>query len=289
VALAFDECTPFHSGRDYTARSTEALGRLARAMRRGEEEPLALEQLEAHQPPALPAADDAAAAAPTPELEAGALQDELEALEARLAAFPEADAQALEQARRDRVGAEGALARAEEQLQGLEAQQTGGRLRRGGPDPRALALARQGVQQGEATLAAAGQREGQLERRVPERRAFEAEHAPLRERANELREQLAERRSRHLERALERPGDHLRDALGERPGRGRRREAWERAARAVEGFRFDHRVKGRDALGEAPKRAQQRQDHRRAQGQPTHGVGQVVHAQRDPRPSHTER
>jgi hypothetical protein len=40
---------------------------------------------------------------------------------------------------------------------------------------------------------------------VPDRRQWEAEHAPVRERAAELRTELAARREHHVERALSDP------------------------------------------------------------------------------------
>ena len=82
---------------------------------------------------------------------------------------------------------------------------------------------------------------------------------PTAERSNARREDLHEtldqHRERHVRGALEAPGQHLDSALGARPREGPRRYAWDRAATAIERYRFDNRVRGAGCSRQAPCRA----------------------------------
>ena len=223
-----------------------ALERLAEAMRRPDDEPLALERLEAPEPPELPGTP--ATPASTADLRA-----ELEALEAQLASYPDTLAEELDRARRARTSAEAELARAGAALAELERPPERSWWRRPEPpDGRAIAIERHNYGQADRDLEAATRRERELAPRVPDRGQWEREHAPARERAAVLREELGARRDRYVERALADPPDELRAALGDRPPDAGRRADWDRGARAVAGYRFDHEVSGDGALGDRP-------------------------------------
>jgi len=109
-------------------------------------------------------------------------------------------------------------------------------------------------------IAAATERERELAPQVPDRRQWEAEHAPLRERAAELRAELGARRERHVERELERPSQEIVDALGERPREGSDRAQWDRGARAIAGYRYEHAPAGEGPLGDEPRGEVARRD-----------------------------
>ena len=87
---------------------------------------------------------------------------------------------------------------------------------------------------------------------MPDRAQWEAEHAPAHERAAVLREEVGARRERHVDRTLADPPDELRSALGDRPPDGGWRTDWDRGARAIAGYRFDHDVSGDAPLGDRP-------------------------------------
>ena len=236
-----------------------ALGRLARAMRRPDDEPLALERLAADEGPALP---DGPVTAQTVE-RAGPdeLRAELSSLEAQLASYPETLAEQLEEVRADRTRAQGELERAETRLSELArpGEESGSRWwRRRAIDPRpadarAVTVERLRHEQAERDITSANAEERDLAPRVPERRQWEAEHAPLRDRAAELRHRLETGRDRHVERALERPSAEIVEALGERPRDERTRAAWDRGARAIAGYRYEHAPTGQGPLGDEPR------------------------------------
>ena len=215
-------------------------------MRRPDDEPLALERLEAPEPPQLP--DAPAAPADIADLRA-----ELEALQAQLASYPDTLAEQLDRARRARTSAEAELGRAGAALAELERPTERSRWRRPPPvDGRSIAIERHNYGQAERDLEAATRHERELAPTVPDRSQWEAEHAPVRERAAVLREELAVRRERHVDRTLADPPDELRAALGERPPDGGRRTDWDRGVRAIAGYRFDHDVSGDGPLGDRP-------------------------------------
>ncbi|MDQ3091361.1 MAG: hypothetical protein M3R46_06800, partial [Actinomycetota bacterium] len=61
------------------------------------------------------------------------------------------------------------------------------------------------------------------------------------------------RRERHVERALERPAAEIVEALGERPTNEHDRAAWDRGARAIAGYRYEHAPTGEGPLGDKPR------------------------------------
>ena len=229
-----------------------ALERLARAMRRPDDEPLALERLEADERPALP---DGPVTAQTVE-RAGPdeLRAELASLEARLASYPEALAARLERVRGERTRAESALERAEAKLSELgerrdEKSRWWQRSKKPPPDL-AMGVERYNRDGAAEKIAAATDRERELAPQVPDRRQWEAEHAPLRERGAEIRDELGTRRERHVERAIESPTTEIVEALGERPRDERPQAEWDRGARAIAGYRYEHAPTGQGPLGD---------------------------------------
>jgi len=167
-------------------------------MRRPDDEPLALERLEAYEPPELPGeADGPRHAQPTDTDE---LRSELASLEARLASYPTPLAEQLDQARALRTSAEADLELADGRLAEFARENEGSRWWRRRP-----------ARRGDGAPAA---RAGRARHRKPPpsssassrprcriRRQWEAEHAPVRERAAELRTELAARREHHVERS----------------------------------------------------------------------------------------
>ena len=110
-------------------------------MRRPDDEPLALERLEAYEPPELPGeADGPRHAQPTDTDE---LRSELASLEARLASYPTPLAEQLDQARALRTSAEADLELADGRLAEFARENEGSRWwRRRAADPRAVAMER---------------------------------------------------------------------------------------------------------------------------------------------------
>ena len=224
-----------------------ALERLARAMRIPDDEPLALERLEASAPPQLP--DAAGEPGDTDELRA-----ELSSLEARLASYPTGLAEELERVRAERTRAEGALERAEARLAQLAPEHEGEKSRwwrRTKPpaDP-ALGVEHYNRDTAAEKIATATEQDRELAPQVPDRRQWETEHAPLRERTAEIRTELGTRRERHVERAIESPTTEIVEALGERPRDERPRAEWDRGARAIAGYRYEHAPTGQGPLGD---------------------------------------
>jgi hypothetical protein len=216
-------------------------------MRRPDDEPLALERLEASAPPQLP--DAAGEPGDTDELRA-----ELSSLEARLASYPTGLAEELERVRAERTRAEGALERAEARLAQLAPEHEGEKSRwwrRTKPpaDP-ALGVEHYNRDTAAEKIATATEQDRELAPQVPDRRQWETEHAPLRERTAEIRTELGTRRERHVERAIESPTTEIVEALGERPRDERPRAEWDRGARAIAGYRYEHAPTGQGPLGD---------------------------------------
>lgn len=234
----------------------DALGLLAVRMRQRDDELLALEQLERPASPALPDTPvrlDAAPAGGGSEVDS--VRADLAAVEARLSGLPLDELAALDHAREERITAERTLELAQSSAAPASA------------PARDVAAAELTAEQAAGDLARARAREAGLAGVVPDRDQVAAERAPLERDQAQLRGRLDELGDRHVERALERPGGHLTATLGARPERGRRREDWDKAARAVERYRFDFTYRGHDLLGPRPSDSLARQQHQRAQRQ----------------------
>lgn len=171
------------------------------------------------------------------------MRTELEALEARLASYPSADARRLDAARSEREQAAAQLREGTERLQALQ---------QGGGSAKAIAIERQRIKAAQDSGRRAVAVERKLTPQVPNRGEWERETEPQRGRAKELRAELGARREAHTEAALASPPAHLSRALGRSPLDPGKRMGWERAARAVEGYRFDRGLRGMEPLGERP-------------------------------------
>jgi hypothetical protein len=124
---------------------------------------------------------------------------------------------------------------------------------------------RQRLKLAEGEIAAAVERERNLASSLPDRTAWEAERAPLRERATELEAQLSGRWQEHLRHALERPAPYLSTALGALPDQPRARRTWQQAATRIEAYRFEHTVTdAHHALGPPPNDKPERAHWQRA-------------------------
>src|SRR5450755_1643925 len=98
-----------------------------------------------------------------------------------------------------------------------------------------------------------------LAQRIPDPEQQRVEHH---ERVQALRE-LAELRDRHVEHAIENPPAHLLGTLGERPESRLERHGWDRAASAIETYRFDHDITDpHQPLGAQPSTSRGRGRHR---------------------------
>ncbi len=242
------------------------LQRMAMSMRRRDDEDLALDWIE---PPELPSvgagsastrvrAGAVAEATMDPgRASVGELRRELAALESRLASYPEREVRELEAARARRADAERTVADTRERIGALEAKRR--------PDAPALAYERARLDRAERALEHETRAEARLSAEVPERSQVQPEAADLRTRRDALRDELGKRREAQVRAALESPGSYLERALGKRPQDRPARDAWVRAATAIERYRFDHDVRGPSPLGNRPIEREAQLAHRRAQ------------------------
>jgi hypothetical protein len=242
--------------------------RLEAAMRRRDDEDLALDRLDdigAHPPPDR----DLIHASLTVATEAGPrsadqLRTELAQLHEQIGHYPEHLADQLRSARSARSEAQRGADEAAARVAELE-RPAGGLLRRRTRDPTALALERERLKLAEHHAAMAAERERELAAQVPDRAAWQAERRTLCERAAELETQLSIGRREHVHDALERPAPYLLASLGELPDQLRARRTWRQAAQRIEAYRFDHAITdNRDALGRRPAVSPAREDWQRA-------------------------
>jgi hypothetical protein len=232
------------------------LERLEAAMRRRDDEDLALDRIDdiGAQPPSDRSLTDASLATAT-ELSRRSveqLRTELEQLHERIGHYPEHLADQLRAARSARSEAQRGANEAAARVAELE-RPAGGLIRRRTGDPTALALERERLKLAEHHAAMAAERERELAAQVPDRATWQAERRVLRERAAELETQLSIRRRDHLHDALERPAPYLVASLGEPPDQPRARRTWRQTAESIETYRFDHAITDdHDALGPRP-------------------------------------
>lgn len=236
------------------------LQRTAQAMRRRDDEDLALDWVEpaqlprSREPSTPPASKESAR---RPELDLGLapaadLRRELAGIEARLARLGDVESAGDQRAQSQRT-----IAEARERISTLE------RARRG--DPRDLAYEWQRLHQAERTLGAFGSNETAGSVRLPVADSIEEKTADLGIRRDELRRALDQRREAHIREALSNPGPHLVRALGDPPADARSRTTWERGAVAIERYRFDRDLRGPSPLGHQPADRVAAAAHRRAQ------------------------
>jgi AAA domain-containing protein len=244
------------------------LERLEAAMRRRDDEDLALDRIEVegNRGPAerQPAHTELPAGVGGGRPRVDELRAELAQLRERIGHYPEHLADQLHAARKTRAEAQGVADVARARIAELE-HPAGRVLRRRAADPAAVALERHRLQLADRHAVAAAERERDLASSVPDRARWDAERRVPRERAAELDAQLSSRRREHLRLALERPAAYLATALGALPEKPRARRTWQQAATRIEAYRFDHTVTdARHALGSPPSDKGERAHWQRA-------------------------
>jgi hypothetical protein len=244
------------------------LERLDAAMRRRDDEDLALDRIDAERTrgpvereaggAGLPAGTDLA------RRSAAGLRTELAQLHERIGGYPEHAADQLHAARSTRAEAQRVADAARQHIAELE-QPAGGALRRRPADRAALALERQRLQLAEDHVAAAAARERDLAGRVPRPRGMGG-RTPLAPRARRRARRPAVKAPPSARaRRARRPGPHLSTALGALPDKPHARRTWQQAAARIEAYRFDHAVTDvRDALGPPPSDTRERAHWQRA-------------------------
>lgn len=242
------------------------LQRMAMSMLRRDDEDLALDWIE---PPELPCAEPvrreperarpAALDAPRDPARASLseLRRELAALEVRPEISAGREAREFEVTRARRVEAERVVAAARARIRALEAERR--------PDSRAIAYERARIERAERAREAEAAAEARLDPRLRGRRDLEAPTSEVRARRVLLRGEFERRREAHVRDSLQSPGPHLERALGPRPHEPSARQAWGRAAAAIERYRFDHQARGPSPLGNEPTTREAQLAHRRAQ------------------------
>ena len=239
--------------------------RLEAAMRRRDDEDLALDRLDA-QPTRGPAHLHPAHARPPAVMRpsVGELQAELAQLRERIGRYPDHLVDQLHAARSARADAQRV---ADEALGRIDELEQPPRGKPGGrrADSNERALERQRLKLADDQIAVSADRERDLASSVPDAAAWDAERRVLRERAAELNAQLSSRRREHVRAALDRPAAYLSLVLGAPPDQPRARRTWEQAAKRIESYRFDHAVTDtRHALGSPPTATRERAQWRRA-------------------------
>ena len=245
------------------------VARLDAAMRRRDDEDLALDRINAertrgpaHLEPVQARLPAGATIAHPPVVE---LQAELAQLHERIARYPEHLVDQLHAARNAQAEAQRVADSARARIADFDQPALGKLGRRRAADSAERALHRQRVKLADGEIAAAAERERNLTSSLPDRTEWEAEHRALRERAAELNAQLSTRRREHLRVALERPATYLTETLGALPEQPRARRAWQQAAARIEAYRFDHTVTDdRHALGSPPTDTRERVGWQRA-------------------------
>ena len=247
------------------------LERLAAAMRRRDDDDLALDRIDMRPPQ-----EHALRAGGTDQLHRRSvdeLRNELVELRTRIGRYPDHLADQLQAARTAHAEAQLAIADARRRINELQSSPNR-RLRRRTRDPAALAIERERLTLAEHHATAAAERQHELGARVPDRTEWDAERSRLRERATALEAELALRRSEHVRDALREPGNHLIAALGESPIHPRLKRTWQRAAQRVAAYRFDHAITAtNELLGPQPRDSHAREQWRRAH----HDLARVKH------------
>ena len=239
--------------------------RLEAAMRRRDDEDLALDRLDA-QPTRSPAHLHPAHARPPAVMRpsVGELQAELAQLRERIGRYPDHLVDQLHAARGARADAQRV---ADEALGRIDELELPARGKPGGrrADSAERALERQRLKLAEDQIAVSAERERDLASSVPDPAVWDAERRVLRERAAELDSQLSSRRREHVHAALDRPAAYLSMVLGAPPDQPGARRAWQQAATRIEAYRFDHAVTDtRHALGSPPTATRERAEWQRA-------------------------
>jgi conjugative relaxase-like TrwC/TraI family protein len=258
------------------------LERLDAAMRRRDDEDLALDRI--NRSPAPTVGDrDLAASSQVASVDLGRLTvDELRTQLAHvrqdIGHYPEHLADQLHAARTSRTDAQRAAEEARARIADLE-RRGGGMLRRhrtSGNDAE-LAVERERLKLAEGQAAAAAERERAVASQMPDRSAWERERRALHERAAAFEAQLSIRRQEYLRQALHHPAPYLVAALGPLPHDLRAQRNWQQGAQTIEAFRFDHAVADmRTALGAAPIATRSRAEWQKAERSVQRELGRPI-------------
>jgi hypothetical protein len=232
--------------------------RLEAAMRRRDDEDLALDRIDGVSNPAQgdvarPFTRGAADVGnDPPPRSVDELRAELAQLRERIARYPAAPADQLQASRDARAEAQRIVDEASARITELQ-RRTRGPFRSRTSDPAALAFERERLKAAEQQIAKATERKQELAADAPDHATRTAEHAALRERAAALEGKLSILRQQHLRGALQHSAPHLTATLGPFPEQPRARRTWQQAARRIEAYRFDHAITDTDnALGPPP-------------------------------------
>ena len=245
------------------------LERLDAAMRRRDDEDLALDHLDdiGTRPLSNRDVTDASPAAATDvgRHSVDELRTELAELYERIGHYPEHLADRLRAVRGARAEAQCGVDAAAARVAELE-RPVGGLLRRRTGDPAALAFERERLKVAEQHAAMTAERERDLAAQLPDRATWQDERRALHERAAKLETQLSIGRRKHVHDALEHPAPYLLASLGEPPDQPRAQRSWRQAAQRIEGYRFDHAITdNQDALGPRPDTTHARAHWQQAQ------------------------
>ena len=238
------------------------LERLAAAMRRRDDEDLALDRIDARLPN-----DRAPSTGATDQLHRRSVDElryELAELHAHIDRYPDHFADQLQAARAARVEAQRTAADARKRIDELQSSPNT-LLRRRIRDPAALAIERERLTLAEHHATAAAEREHKFAARTASRKESDAERSRLHVRATALETELALRRSEHVRDALKQPSTHLIAVLGEPPEHPRAQRTWQQTAQRIEAYRFDHAITAaNEPLGPQPAESHAREQWRRA-------------------------
>jgi conjugative relaxase-like TrwC/TraI family protein len=246
------------------------LERVDAAMRRRDDEDLALDRID--RSPAPTVGDrDLAGSTQVASVEPGRISvDELRTALAHvrreIGRYPEHLADQLHAARTSRADAQRAADEARARIADLE-HRGGGMLRRHrtSVNDAELAIERERLKLADGQAAAAAARDKAAASQVPDLAAWERERRALCERAAALDAQLSSQRDDYLRHALDDPASYVIAELGPLPDDPRARRTWQHASQIIEAFRFDHAIADTNtALGTAPTAAPSRSAWQRA-------------------------
>jgi hypothetical protein len=248
------------------------LERLAAAMRRRDDEDLALDRIDSMAsaapgdvslPPARGSADAGNASLSRSVDE---LRTELAQLRERIASQPDALAGGLRATRDARAEAQRLADEAGARIAEFE-RRPRGLLRRSTSDQSTLAFERERLRAAERQGATLAERERELAGSFSDRGTQQAERAAWRERAAVIEAELAVLGQQERRAALEpSTAPYLTVALGPLPEHSRGRHTWDQAAHRIEAYRFERGITDpRSALGAAPTGTSARAHWQRAQ------------------------
>jgi hypothetical protein len=257
------------------------LQRIEAAMRRRDDQDLALDQIDGITEPGRAdfafAFGRADAERNAPRRPVDEVRAELAQLREHLARYSNTGAEQLKALREARAEAERIVAEAGARIAELE-RRARALSRRRPRDTAALAFERERLTGAEHQIARATEREQELAASAPDRATQEAEQKALRVRAAALEAEFSILRQQYLRGQLDYAAPHLTGALGPPPEQSRARRTWEQAAARIEAYRFDHAITDtHHALGQRPIATSERAHWQRAQQDVRRAQRELVH------------